>query len=56
MGEALGPGTQQFHQRVVTESKEQFKRFLLWNGGAVDNDAQLALLGAAGEGGTLLAG
>jgi hypothetical protein len=38
---------------VVTESKEQFKRFLLWDGGAVDNDAQLALLGAAGEGRTL---
>jgi hypothetical protein len=41
---------------VVTESKEQLKRFILWDGGAVDNDAQLALLGAAGEGGTLFAG
>jgi len=56
MGEALGPGAQQFNQRVVTESKEQLKRFILWDGGAVDNDAQLALLGAAGEGGTLFAG
>jgi hypothetical protein len=53
MGEALGPGTQQFDRRVVTESKKQFKRLLLWDGGSVDNDVQLALLGAAGEGGTL---
>jgi hypothetical protein len=55
MGEALGPGTQQFDRRVVTESKKQLKRLLIWDGGAVDNDAQLALLGAAGEGGTLFA-
>jgi hypothetical protein len=40
---------------MVTESKEQFKRLILWDGGAVDNDAQPALFGAAGEGGTLFA-
>jgi hypothetical protein len=55
MGEALGPGTQQLDQRVVPESEEQLKRLFLWDGGAVDNDAELALLGAAGEGGPLLA-
>jgi hypothetical protein len=43
------PGAQQFDRRVVPESKEQLKRFILWDGGAVDDDAQLALLGAAGE-------